>query len=68
MIILFSEEDMLSFGSYMISTNRRKFYEQMSSSNEELQAKLGVVNEEDLASWAYMANKKLSEQNNEEVA
>lgn len=59
MIIFFSEQDLVSFGNYMVSDLRQRRY----AANTELDADaipglLARVNEQDLADWAYIDNQQ----------
>lgn len=61
MVIYFTEEDLVSFGSYMISKDRRKFFELDPTVDDiALTEKLGRVNETDIQNWAYLLNQKLT--------
>ena len=65
MVMYFDENDLVSFGSYMISNVRRKNIEAMSqeASSEELQERLAYVNNADLADWMRLMRQERSEEN-----
>lgn len=52
MVVFFTEEDLVSFGEYMMSDQRRKMYEEHPElKNEDIEEKLKNVNNADLANW-----------------
>ena len=62
MVVLFSEEDMMSFGEYMIS-DMRKHYITNHSTKEEIEERLKTLHPADLAEWARLRNQEI--QNND---
>lgn len=53
MVIFFTEEDLVSFGEYMMSDQRRKLYEEHPEiSSENIEERLKSVHNADLANWA----------------
>ena len=65
MVMYFDENDLVSFGSYMISNLRKKNIEAMSQevSSEEQQERLAYVNNADLAEWMRLMRQERSEEN-----
>jgi hypothetical protein len=62
MVMFFDEKDLLSFGAYMISKERRKFYEARDKSGDDLEFDSKTVNEIDLSNWAYIVNQAAKQQ------
>ena len=55
MIIYFTEEDLVSFGYYMVSKERRKFYESHPEFDQDtVEDRLREVNDTDLANWSQL--------------
>lgn len=53
MIMFFTEEDLVSFGNFMVSDSRRKMYENHPElKDENIEERLKQVNDADLANWA----------------
>jgi hypothetical protein len=65
--MFFTEQDLLSFGSYMISKERKKFYEARDVSGNDLEFDAKTVNEIDLSNWAYITNRAAQQQNQEQI-
>lgn len=63
MIIFFTEQDMVSFGEYMVSKERKQLYEEHmietigSLDLDALDEKLKHVHDSDLGNWNYIVNK-----------
>ena len=52
MIMFFTEEDLVSFGNFMVSDSRRKMYENHPElKDENIEERLKQVNDADLANW-----------------
>lgn len=62
MVVLFSEEDMMSFGEYIIS-DMRKHYITNHSTKEETEERLKTLHPADLAEWVRLRNQEI--QNND---
>ena len=59
MVIFFTEEDLVSFGEYLLSDERKqKVEENWPNTSEILESNLKKVHDADLANWAYSAQKK----------
>lgn len=57
MVIFFLEEDLVSFGKYMVSVERRELFENHPDpSGLSLQERLSMVHDADLANWALINN------------
>lgn len=57
MVVFFLEEDLVSFGNYMVSVERRELFENHPDpSGLSLQERLSMVHDSDLANWAYINN------------
>lgn len=55
MVIYFTEEDLISFGEYMVSPQRRQLFESHPDpSGISLEERLGSVHDADLSNWAYL--------------
>lgn len=55
MIIYFTEEDLVSFGNYMVSKQRRDLYEAHPEPNGmSVEEHLSTVHDADLTNWAYL--------------
>jgi len=56
MVIFFTEEDIISFGEYLLSDNRRiNMINIMNITDENIiKEQLSRVHEEDLSAWAYL--------------
>lgn len=66
MIVFFAEEDLVSFGNYMVSDLRREMYENHPDlKDENIEGRLKSVSDADLANWAYFSNQKTQESINE---
>ena len=53
MVIFFTEEDLVSFGEYMVSDERREAYlNHPELKDENIEERLKSVNNADLANWA----------------
>ena len=63
MIIFFTEQDIVSFGEYMVSKERKQLYEEHiiettgSLDLDTLDEKLKHVHDSDLANWNYLVSK-----------
>jgi hypothetical protein len=58
MVIYFTEEDLVSFGTYMISAERRKSIEGNPNFEDgNLEIRLGTVNDADIQNWALLLAK-----------
>lgn len=70
MIIYFTEEDLVSFGNYMVSAERKKFYEMHPDpSGTSVEERLSTVHDADIQNWAYLQStyaQIINEVNNEE--
>lgn len=68
MTMHFDENDLVSFGSYMISNARKRYIESISEdvSEEELQERLSYVSNADLVEWMRLMrdSNELNEENN----
>ena len=61
MVIFFTEEDLVSFGEYLLSDERKqKLEENWPDTSEILESNLKKVHDADLANWAYSAQKKFT--------
>lgn len=68
MIVFFLEEDLVSFGNYMISPERRQLFEaNPDPSGLTLEERLSKVHDADLANWAYINNQTPNLNNNEYI-
>ena len=57
MVIYFTEEDLVSFGEYMVSPQRRQLIKDRPNPNGiSLEEKLAIVHDIDLTNWAYLAS------------
>lgn len=66
MIVFFTEEDLVSFGNYMVSDLRREMYESHPDlKDENIEERLKSVSDADLANWTYFNNKNIQESINE---
>lgn len=51
MITYFSEQDLVSFGNYLLSPVRKEFYLKQGIEEEKVDSILGAVNNIDLTNW-----------------
>lgn len=59
MVIYFTEEDLISFGEYMVSEQRKKLFESHPDpTNLSLEERLSVVHDADLSNWAFLQTTK----------
>jgi hypothetical protein len=66
MVIYFTEEDLVSFGEYMVSPQRRQHFESHPEPTDlSLEERLSGVHDSDLANWAYIVS--MNKQINDEV-
>jgi len=57
MIIYFTEEDLITFGEYMVSPQRTQIVrDQPNPDGIEFKKRLAQVYESDLTNWAYLSN------------
>ena len=56
MVIMFTEADLVSFGEYMISQNRKDFYINNPTIQDNLEELLSQVNNIDLENWMRISN------------
>lgn len=63
MIVLFTEQDLVSFGNYMISQERRDHYLNNEIIRNEVDKYLGQVNQFDLNNWI-----KITQEREKEIA
>ncbi len=58
MVIYFTEEDLVSFGNYLLSDIRTKHIRSTSDgiSDETIEDRLKNVSDADLGNWAYLVN------------
>lgn len=60
MIMFFTEEDLVSFGNYMISSLRERGIRETAIerglTEEEIQDRLKSVSDADLGNWSYLVN------------
>jgi len=56
MVIFFTEEDIISFGEYLLSDNRRMNMINIMNITDEniIKEQLSKVHEDDLSNWAYL--------------
>jgi hypothetical protein len=70
MVIYFTEEDLISFGEYMVSPQRRQlFRDKPNPEGLSLDERLAMVHDADLSNWAYLASTNrqvMDEINNED--
>ena len=68
MITLFSEEDLVSFGAYMVSQERYEYIKAESAdvSEDELLNRLGQVNQIDIANWIRNEQKAMQQTKTDE--
>lgn len=57
MVIFFTESDLVSFGEYMISEERKDLYCKNPNLQDNLQVLLSQVNNIDLENWMKITNK-----------
>lgn len=64
MITYFTEQDLVSFGNYLLSDNRREAYEKYGVPEDQLVEAMSVINPLDLTSWVdfLIATRKQAEQ------
>ena len=56
--MFFTEEDLVSFGNFMVSDSRRKMYENHPElKDENIEERLKQVNDADLANWAQVTRR-----------
>ena len=61
MVIFFTEEDLVSFGEYLFSDERKqKIEENWPDTSEILESNLKKVHDADLTNWAYSTQKKFT--------
>lgn len=60
MVVLFSEEDMMSFGEYVLSDLRAHYIRDHSESEEQAQERLKTLYAADLAEWARLRKSRNS--------
>jgi hypothetical protein len=57
MVIYFTEEDLVSFGEYMVSPQRKQLLtDKPNPEGLSLDERLSMVHDGDLAYWAYLVN------------
>ena len=57
MVIYFTEEDLVSFGEYLLGEDRRKLFESIEDPNgRSVHERLSEVHDSDLANWAYLVS------------
>lgn len=61
MVIFFMESDLVSFGEYMISKERKDFYTNNPTVQDNLEELLSQVNNIDLENWMRVSNKPQQE-------
>lgn len=63
MVMYFTEEDLVSFGSYLVSDIRSRHIRSMSEgmSDEVIEDRLKNVSNTDLGNWAYLVNQAKEE-------
>lgn len=62
MVIFFTEEDLVSFGEYMMSDQRRKLYEEHPEiGSENIEERLKSVHNADLANWTQSLNQSMEQ-------
>lgn len=66
MVIFFSEDDVISFGYYMISKQRKDFFANHPDFKDNVVARLQIVDELDLANWSYITNQQQNLEQNAE--
>lgn len=63
-MMFFTEDDIVSFGNYMMSSLReRKIREavELSEDEDQIQARLRSVSDADLGNWAYLMNQAVAQ-------
>ena len=62
MLMFFTEEDLVSFGNYMVSPIReqkiREGYANSNLNEDDIQNRLKNVSDADLGNWVYMVNQE----------
>jgi hypothetical protein len=63
MVMYFTEEDLVSFGSYLLSDVRKQHIRSSSEglSDKDIENRLKNVNDADLGNWAYLVNQAKEE-------
>ena len=58
MVMFFTEEDLVSFGSYLLSDTRMEYIQSVSRQETQdiIEQRLRSVSDADLANWAYLVN------------
>lgn len=67
MVIFFTEADLVSFGEYMMSAQRRKSFDSTQPGTGTIEERLAMVHESDLSNWAYLESITPENTNNQEI-